>query len=262
MIRCCSDLMVSYAILTSSFSSSISKSLVGEAVVVVSAWDADDATDGTNARLTYAIEKNVVDEGTGAAIFTMESATGMVRTARCCLDRETTPEYQIQVVASDGGGLKGTGTVVIRVADQNDNSPRLARRLWELQVEETPPTIPPPNTTLLELTAADRDAHNTFLYRVVPDSGHGWENFGVRSVGAAGQLFAVNGLDYELETHRRGFRFMVQVTDQSLEMDNGLVSFPMTRCPLKIGVFCDAVVVDIPDARHAVAGIRDCVIRA
>ncbi|KAK8373018.1 hypothetical protein O3P69_013537 [Scylla paramamosain] len=49
---------------------------------------------------------------------------------------------------------------------------------------------------------------------VVPDSGHGWENFGVRSVGAAGQLFALRGLDYELETHRRGFRFMVQVTDQ------------------------------------------------
>ncbi|KAK8371878.1 hypothetical protein O3P69_010115, partial [Scylla paramamosain] len=185
-----------------------------EAVVVVSAWDADDASDGTNARLTYAIEKNVVDEGTGAAIFSMESATGLVRTARCCLDRETTPEYQIQVVASDGGGLKGTGTVVIRVDDQNDNSPRLARRLWELQVEETPSTTPPPNTTLLELTAADRDAHNTFLYRVVPDSGHGWENFGVRSVGAAGQLFALRGLDYELETHRRGFRFMVQVTDQ------------------------------------------------
>ncbi|XP_063876093.1 uncharacterized protein LOC135109037 isoform X2 [Scylla paramamosain] len=186
----------------------------GEAVVVVLAWDADDASDGTNARLTYAIQKNVVDEGTGAAIFSMESATGLVRTARCCLDRETTPEYQIQVVASDGGGLKGTGTVVIRVDDQNDNSPRLARRLWELQVEETPSTAPPPNTTLLELTAADRDAHNTFLYRVVPDSGHGWENFGVRSVGAAGQLFALRGLDYELETHRRGFRFMVQVTDQ------------------------------------------------
>ncbi|MPC70420.1 hypothetical protein E2C01_064669 [Portunus trituberculatus] len=44
-------------------------------------------------------------------------------------------------------------------------------------------------------------------------------------------------------------------------MDNGLGSFPMTRCPLKIGVFCDAVV-DILDERHAVAGIRDRVIRA
>ncbi|MPC38315.1 hypothetical protein E2C01_031820 [Portunus trituberculatus] len=48
---------------------------------------------------------------------------------------------------------------------------------------------------------------------------------------------------------------------QSREMNNGLGSFPMTRCPLKIGVFCNTVV-DIPDARHAVASIRDCVIWA
>ena len=83
--------------------------------MVVSAWDADDTSDGTNARLTYAIEKNVVDEGSGSAIFRMESHTGLVRTARCCLDRETTPEYQIQVVAADGGGLKGEFCVCVCV---------------------------------------------------------------------------------------------------------------------------------------------------
>lgn len=33
--------------------------------------------------------------------------TGILTTALCCLDRETTPEYRIQIVASDGGGLKG-----------------------------------------------------------------------------------------------------------------------------------------------------------
>ena len=60
----------------------------------------------------------------------------------------------------------GTGTVVVRVMDENDNPPRLARRHWELEVDETPPEGPPPTTTLLELTAADRDARNAFLYRV------------------------------------------------------------------------------------------------
>ncbi|KAK8404802.1 hypothetical protein O3P69_001423 [Scylla paramamosain] len=158
----------------------------GSAVVVVSAWDADDATDGSNARLTYAIEKNVVDEASGAAIFSVEPDTGLVRTARCCLDREATPEYRLQVVAADGGGLKGTGTVVVRVMDENDNPPRLARRHWELEVDETPPGAPSPNATLLELTAADKDARNVFLYRVVPGSGPGWENFGMRSVGIIG----------------------------------------------------------------------------
>ncbi|XP_068222055.1 uncharacterized protein [Palaemon carinicauda] len=76
-------------------------------VAQVSAWDADDSTEGTNARITYAIEKNVIHDKTGEAIFSMDPLSGLVTTALCCLDRETTPEYHIQVVAADGGGLKG-----------------------------------------------------------------------------------------------------------------------------------------------------------
>ena len=75
---------------------------------VVWAWDADDEEDGANAAvLTYSIDKNVVDERSGEAIFDIDPKTGLVRTVICCLDRETTPEYYIQVVATDGGGLKG-----------------------------------------------------------------------------------------------------------------------------------------------------------
>ena len=62
--------------------------------------------------------------------------------------------------------LSGTGTVLVRVADQNDNPPRLARRRWEVEVEEMPLAVPPPNTTLLELTAADRDTTTSLHYRV------------------------------------------------------------------------------------------------
>nr|XP_045604889.1 putative neural-cadherin 2 [Procambarus clarkii] len=183
-------------------------------VAVISAWDADDATEGTNARLTYAIEKNVIDERSGEAIFAVHPETGLVRTALCCLDRETTPEYHIQVVAADGGGLKGTGTVVVRLADVNDNSPRLARREWQLEVEETWGDGPPGNDTILEIASFDPDTTNYFSYRVVEASGWGWEHFEVRAVeGGAGQLYATRTLDYEDETHRRGFRFLVQVTD-------------------------------------------------
>ena len=78
-------------------------------VAVVAAWDADDDSEGTNARLTYSIEKNVIDERSGEAIFAVHPETGLVQTALCCLDRETTPEYHIQVVATDGGGQKGEG---------------------------------------------------------------------------------------------------------------------------------------------------------
>ncbi|XP_050715756.1 neural-cadherin-like [Eriocheir sinensis] len=115
----------------------------------------------------------------------------------------------------------GTCTVVVRVADENDNPPRFTRRRWKVTVPEThhpgeaapnPPN--PPNTTLLELTAGDRDEDTHLLYRVEPQSGPGWDIFKVRSVGSSGQLLALQGLDYEQEAHRRGFRFRVQVTDK------------------------------------------------
>ena len=76
-------------------------------VALVAAYDADDASEGTNAKLTYAIEKNVIEERSGEAIFVVHPETGLVRTALCCLDREAAPEYHIQVVAADGGGQKG-----------------------------------------------------------------------------------------------------------------------------------------------------------
>ncbi|XP_068213121.1 putative neural-cadherin 2 [Palaemon carinicauda] len=183
-------------------------------VTVVSAWDADDVAEGTNAVIRYSIEKNALHEVSGEAIFKVDSKTGLITTAVCCLDRETTPEYHVQVVATDGGGLKGSGIVIIRLVDVNDNSPRLAKKMWELEMDETWGRQPPDNSTLLEISVSDRDTNNYFFYRVVDESGWGWAHFGVRSVGPLGHLYARQTLDFEDETHRRGFKFMIQVTDK------------------------------------------------
>lgn len=56
--------------------------------------------------------------------------------------------------------------MVIRLSDVNDNSPRLARKQWDLTVQETWGDRAPDNTTLLEIAAADRDTANYFYYRV------------------------------------------------------------------------------------------------
>lgn len=80
---------------------------VGEWVIKMTAVDYDDPAEGGNADIVYSIEKNVVEEDSGLPIFEIDSVTGVVRTAVCCLDRERTPDYVIQVVAVDGGGLKG-----------------------------------------------------------------------------------------------------------------------------------------------------------
>lgn len=76
-------------------------------VMTMTAVDYDDPAEGSNAKLIYSIEKNVIEEETGTPIFEIESDTGVIKTAVCCLDRERTPDYSIQVVAMDGGGLKG-----------------------------------------------------------------------------------------------------------------------------------------------------------
>lgn len=60
-----------------------------------------------------------------------------------------------------------------------------------------------------------RSSNHLCFLQVVEESGWGWEHFGVRTAGGAvGQLYATKTLDYEAETHRRGFKFMVQVTDK------------------------------------------------
>lgn len=73
----------------------------------MTAVDYDDPEEGLNAVLHYSIEKNVIEEDTGRPIFKIDPDSGIITTAICCLDREKTPDYLIQVVAMDGGGLKG-----------------------------------------------------------------------------------------------------------------------------------------------------------
>ena len=59
------------------------------------------------------------------------------------------------------------------MSDVNDNSPRLARKQWNLTVQETWGDQEPENVTLLEIAAADRDTANYFHYRVRQGEGKG-----------------------------------------------------------------------------------------
>ncbi|XP_042237522.1 putative neural-cadherin 2 isoform X2 [Homarus americanus] len=183
----------------------------GSEVTTVVATDYDDPLESTNAILTYSVEKNVIDEHTGQPIFTIDAHTGRIKTALCCLDRERTPFYAIQVVASDGGGLKGTGTVLVTVSDKNDVSPKFSRPEWLLTVHESVPL----NTTLAFLAVDDPDVTNNFVFRIMADSGYGWERFRlVSSDHGSGALQAIKKLDYEDPVQRQGFRFKVQVSDK------------------------------------------------
>ena len=133
--------------------------------MTMTATDYDDLNEGTNAKLRYSIEKNVIDELTGTPIFEIEEETGVIKTAVCCLDREKTPDYSIQVVAMDGGGLKGTGTASIRVKDINDMPPSFTKQEWITEVDETDGNLLP-DAPILTVTVHDEDDSNKFHYKV------------------------------------------------------------------------------------------------
>lgn len=86
----------------------------GMTIMTMTATDYDDPLEGSNAKLKYSIEQNQVNEN-GELIFAIDEETGVISTAVCCLDRESNPEYSIKVTAIDGGGLKGTGTAIIKI---------------------------------------------------------------------------------------------------------------------------------------------------
>lgn len=60
----------------------------------------------------------------------------------------------------------GTGVLVVRLTDVNDNSPRLEQKQWEVEVDETWGAGPPDNVSLLEVSVLDVDTSNYFFYRV------------------------------------------------------------------------------------------------
>nr|CAH0107913.1 unnamed protein product [Daphnia galeata] len=192
----------------------------GMVVMTMTAVDYNDPNEGSNAKLTYSIEKNVIDEKTGMPIFEIESETGVIKTAVPGLDREKTPDYSIQVVAMDGRGLKGTGTASIRVKDINDMPPKFTKSEWYTEVDETD-GIALPDAPILRVTVHDEDETNTFHYKVIESSGFGADKFTmVRNNDGTGSLKVVQPLDYEDKLQKHGFRFMIQVNDKGEDNDN------------------------------------------
>ena len=192
----------------------------GMLVMTMTAIDYDDPNEGTNAKLIYSIEKNVIEEETGSPIFEIEADTGVIKTAVCCLDRERTPDYSIQVVAVDGGSLKGTGTASIRVKDINDMPPQFTKDEWITEVDETDgPNLP--EMPILTVTVHDEDETNKFQYKVLESSGYGADKFTmVRNNDGTGSLKIVQALDYEDQMQSNGFRFRIQVNDKVRYDDN------------------------------------------
>ncbi|XP_049964454.1 neural-cadherin-like [Schistocerca serialis cubense] len=194
----------------------------GMFVMSMTAVDYDDPDEGTNAKLTYTIEKNVIEEEAGVPIFEIEPDTGIIKTAVCCLDREKTTDYAIQVVAIDGGGLKGTGTASIKIQDVNDMSPRFTKKEWFCEVEETD-SRNIPEEPILTVSVHDEDETNDFVYEIIENSGYGSDKFIIISNSdGSGSIKIVKDLDYEDLMQRHGFRFKIRVSDKGHNADSDI----------------------------------------
>ncbi|CAL9702829.1 unnamed protein product [Knipowitschia caucasica] len=118
----------------------------GSTVVVISATD-DDV--GENARITYYLDDNIpqfrIDPGTGAITLQAE------------LDYEDQMTYTLAITAKDNGIPQKSDTtyVEVNVNDVNDNAPQFLSPRYQGTVTEDAP----PFTSVLQISATDRDAH-------------------------------------------------------------------------------------------------------
>ncbi|XP_045406977.1 protocadherin beta-5 [Lemur catta] len=103
-------------------------------VLTVSARDLDA---GAYGNVAYAlVQGNEVTQP-----FVIDEITGEIRLKRA-LDFETTRYYNVEIVATDGGGLSGKCTVAIEVVDVNDNAPELTMStLTSSTPENSPETV-------------------------------------------------------------------------------------------------------------------------
>ncbi|PFX21141.1 Cadherin EGF LAG seven-pass G-type receptor 2 [Stylophora pistillata] len=102
----------------------------GTRVLEVSAVDDDE---GSNKAIVYLFAKN----GDGGGAFQIDSNQGVIRTL-LPLDRETTPEYELTVVAADKGrpAMKSSVKVKITLEDVRDSKPKFEKDPYIVFLDE------------------------------------------------------------------------------------------------------------------------------
>ncbi|XP_063520756.1 cadherin-6 isoform X2 [Pongo pygmaeus] len=145
---------------------------VGTFVVQVTATDADDPTYGNSAKVVYSILQ-------GQPYFSVESETGIIKTALLNMDRENREQYQVVIQAKDMGGqmggLSGTTTVNITLTDVNDNPPRFPQSTYQFRTPESSPL----GTPIGRIKASDADVGENAEIEYSITDGEGLDMFDV-----------------------------------------------------------------------------------
>ncbi|XP_065590499.1 protocadherin gamma-C5-like isoform X8 [Cyrtonyx montezumae] len=142
----------------------LENSLPGTSVFSVSASDPDE---GSNAKLTYSILDNGMQDIPISTYFRIDPDNGTIYTVRA-LDYEQDKVFQVPVEVKDAGSpaLSSTAVVHVFVVDQNDNAPTIVYPSVPTgsAFHQTIPPLVEPGYLVTKIVAVDADSgHNAWL---------------------------------------------------------------------------------------------------
>ncbi|XP_069766658.1 cadherin-6-like isoform X1 [Narcine bancroftii] len=182
---------------------------VGTSVIQVIATDADDPTYGYSARVVYSILQ-------GQPYFSVESDTGIIRTALPNMDREAKEQYQVIIQAKDMGGqmggLSGTTSVNITLTDVNDNPPRFPQSIYQMSVQESSQE----GASVGRIKAFDSDTKENaeVNYRIIDGDGMNMFDITTDKTSQEGVILVRKMLDYE---SKKSYTLKVEAQNSHLD---------------------------------------------
>ncbi|XP_035526636.1 desmoglein-2-like [Morone saxatilis] len=170
-------------------------SATGTVVMKVIATDAD-AENTSYSQISYSI----VEQSNLAGMFLINSRTGEVIVKQNTLDREKQDTYKLIIkgvdLNGDSRGNTGTGEIVIKILDINDNIPTLEKESYEGSVEEN--TI---NVEVMRIKAIDMDLIHTdnwlAVFEIISGNEAGYFTVTTDSKTNEGIIMIQKALDYE-----------------------------------------------------------------
>ncbi|XP_036764319.2 protocadherin-7 isoform X3 [Manis pentadactyla] len=166
----------------------------GERVATVLATDADS---GKNAEIAYSLDSSVM------GIFAIDPDSGDIL-VNTVLDREQTDRYEFKVNAKDKGTpvLQGSTTVIVQVADKNDNDPKFMQDIFTFYVKENLQ----PNSPVGMVTVMDADKGRNAEMSLYIE-----ENSNIFSIeNDTGTIYSTMSFDRE---HQTTYTFRVKAVD-------------------------------------------------
>ncbi|XP_055290810.1 protocadherin-7 isoform X2 [Moschus berezovskii] len=166
----------------------------GERVATVLATDADS---GKNAEIAYSLDSSVM------GIFAIDPDSGDIL-VNTVLDREQTDRYEFKVNARDKGVpvLQGSTTVIVQVADKNDNDPKFMQDVFTFYVKENLQ----PNSPVGMVTVMDADKGRNAEMSLYIE-----ENSNIFSIeNDTGTIYSTRSFDREYQTT---YTFRVKAVD-------------------------------------------------